>query len=89
MLSISSGCASTTNRIAAAAAEEGKARAQVVLPPLPGECRREVQHAAVQLGANAVAVLARERGQLDIANGIIRRCAHNYDTLKADLEGQN
>lgn len=87
MLSISSGCASTTSRISQAAAETGKARAQIVLPPLPNECRGSVPHAAVHLGADAVTVLARERAQLDVANGVILRCAQNYDALKAGLEG--
>lgn len=56
------------------------------LPILPGECRQAVPHAPAELGANAVVVLARERVQLDRANSVIRRCADNYDTIKAGLE---
>lgn len=59
----------------------------MVLPPLPGECRQTVPHAAAALGADAVIVLARERAQLNLANGVIRRCADNYDDLKTGLEG--
>jgi hypothetical protein len=58
----------------------------VILPPLPGECRQAIAHAAAALGDNAVIVLARERAQLDQANSVIRRCAANYDTLKRALE---
>lgn len=57
------------------------------MPPLPGECRQIVPHAPAALGADAVIVLARERGQLDWANGVIRRCADSYDNLKTGLEG--
>ena len=55
------------------------------LPPLPSECRRAIDHAPAELGANAVVVLARERAQLDRANGVIGRCAGNYDALRAEL----
>ena len=79
------GC-TPTSRIAEAAAVAGKARAGVVLPILPGECRQAVPHAPARLGDDAVATWARERQQLDLANGVIMRCADNYDTLKADLE---
>lgn len=58
----------------------------MLLPPLPGECRQALPHAAAELGANAVVVLARERLQLDRANGVITRCAENYDTIKAGME---
>lgn len=84
---ILSACAKPPNRIVEAANEQGKARAAVILPPLPVECRHAIPHAAAVLGANAVVVLARERAQLDQANGVIRRCADNYDDLKAGLEG--
>lgn len=57
-----------------------------MLPPLPGECRQAVPHAPAELGANAVVVLARERLQLERANGVISRCADNYDTIKAGME---
>jgi hypothetical protein len=59
----------------------------VVLPPLPGEFRQAVPHAPAMLGDDAVVVLARERGQLDWANGVIRRFAGYYDNLKTGLEG--
>jgi hypothetical protein len=83
-----SGCVGNS-RIARAAAEVGKARAGIVLPVLPGECRRTIDHALAPLGANAVVVLARERAQLDQANGVIRRCAGQYDRVKIELEGGN
>lgn len=57
-----------------------------MLPVLPAEFRHAVPHAPAPLGANAISVLARERAQLDRANGVIRRFADYYDTLKRDLE---
>jgi hypothetical protein len=58
----------------------------VILPPLPGECRQAIPHAPVALGSNPVSVLARERGQLDIANGTISRCAGFYADVKSRIE---
>lgn len=89
MLLSFSACVRPPNRIQQAAAEFGQARAGILLPPLPGECRAVIPHAPAQLGDNAIAVLARERAQLDRANGVIRRCAENYDTLKTELEGES
>ena len=86
MLLLSLSACSPASRIVQAASETGKARAGVILPVLPGECRQTVPHAVAGLGANAVAVLARERAQLDRANGVIGRCAAHYDTIKAGLE---
>ncbi len=86
LLSLSA-CARPPSRIAEAAAERGRAEAGVILPVLPGECRQTVPHAPARLGDDAVVVLARERAQLDLANGVIRRCGANYDNLKAELEG--
>jgi hypothetical protein len=40
----------------------------------------------VAIGNNPVVVLARERGQLDLANGIIGRCARFYADVKDGLE---
>lgn len=59
----------------------GTLSAGIELPPLPTKCRGNVPHAALREGDNAVAVLKRERAQLDVANGIIRLCAQNYDTV--------
>jgi hypothetical protein len=47
-----------------------------------------VSHAPAGLGDNAIIVLARERAQLELANGIIARCARNCDTIKTRLEGR-
>lgn len=58
------------------------------MPPLPGECRKTVPHAAVAVGDNPVVILARERGQLDLANGRIVRCADFYGDVKTGLEGK-
>ena len=80
-----SACARPPNRLALAAAEQGKAEARVLLPSLPGECRQAVPHASAVVGANAVVVLARERVQLDRANSVIRRCADNYDAIKSGM----
>jgi hypothetical protein len=87
LLLLSLSACARPNQIALAAAERGKAEAGVVLPPLPGEFRQAVPHAPAMLGDDAVVVLARERGQLDWANGVIRRFAGYYDNLKTGLEG--
>jgi hypothetical protein len=57
------------------------------MPPLPAECRRQIAHAAARIGDNAVIVLRLERGQVDLANDIIARCARFYSNVKAGLEG--
>ena len=88
MLLSLSACAKPPSRIVQAAAELGRAEAGIVLPVLPGECRQAVPHAPARLGEDAVVVLARERAQLDLANGVIRRCADNYDNLKTGLEAR-
>lgn len=82
------GCARPPDRIALAAAERGRVEAGILLPQLPAECRRAVPHAPAGLGDNVVIIWARERAQLDQANGVIRRCAENYDTVKSELEGR-
>lgn len=88
MLLSLSACARPPSRITAAAAEIGRVEAGIALPVLPGECRQVVPHANARLGDDAVIVLARERAQLDLANGVIRRCAENYDNLKLELGGR-
>lgn len=74
------------SRLAQAGAEQGRAQAQLFMPALPAECRQTLAHAAAVLGANPVVVLARERAQLDLANGVIVRCAGFYAQVKAGLE---
>jgi hypothetical protein len=64
-----------------AAQVTGTLSAGVELPPLPTQCRQRVPHAALREGDNAVSTLKRERAQLDVANGVIRLCAQNYDTV--------
>ena len=80
------GCTPSRTALQQAAAEQGRARAQVVLPVLPGECRRAVAHSVTILGANPVIVLARERAQLNLANDVIARCAGFYEQVKTGLE---
>ena len=84
MILACSGC--TPSRVAQAGDEQGRAQAQLFLPGQPGECRQAVPHAPAVLGANPVIVLARERAQLESANGVIDRCAGFYDQVKAGLE---
>lgn len=86
MISICSGCTPSKTALYQAASEQGRAAAKVILPPLPAECRQQVEHAPVAIGDNPVIVLARERSQLGVANGVIGRCADNYDRLKVGLE---
>ena len=88
MTSTFSGCAANQVELYRAAAEQGRAEARVVLPALPGECQRGLPHAAAGLGDNPVVVLARERSQLDAANGVIIRCAGFNAQVKAGLEGK-
>jgi len=40
------------------------------------------------LGANPVSVLARERAQLDQANGAIKRMGAFYDDVRSGMKGQ-
>lgn len=86
---VSSGCSSSQQARQAAGAEMGQAAARVILPVWPGECRRAVPHASAALGDSPVLVLRRERGQLDIANDQMHRCAAHYDGLKRSIEQGN
>lgn len=87
MILLCSGCAGNRTAQRLAAAEQGRAVAGVVLPAQPGECQRDIPHAAAVLGDNPVIVLARERGQLDLANDVRARCAGFYAQIKSGLEG--
>lgn len=61
-------------------------RAGVDLPAqMPARCRAATAHAAATLGAEAVSVLKRERGQLDVANADKRDCAGWYAGLAKRL----
>lgn len=84
---ICSGCASSSAQLYQAAAEKGRAETKVLLPVLPGECQSRIPHAAAVLGANPVIVLARERAQLDTANGVIMRCAGFYGQIQSGMKG--
>lgn len=88
MLTILICSACTESRISKAGADQGRAQAQLFMPVQPGECRRKVPHATAVLGANPVIVLARERGQLDLANDVLARCAGFYAQVKSGLEGK-
>lgn len=70
-----------------AAADTGRAAAQVTLPDLPDDCRRMEPHAALAPGAEARSVLKRERGATDRANARVGRCAGFYDDVKSGVEG--
>lgn len=77
------GC-STDAALKKAATGKGIAAARVTLPPLPGDCRELVPHAAINVGDEARSVLKAERRQLDKANARVGRCANHYDaTAKA------
>ncbi|MFP9138680.1 hypothetical protein ACLI1C_15990 [Devosia sp. XGJD_8] len=84
---ICSGCASTSAQLYQAAAEKGRAETKVMLPVLPAEFQTQVPHAPAVLGANPVIVLARERAQLDWANGVIRRFGDFYRHLQSGMKG--
>jgi hypothetical protein len=81
------GCATSPHqRIVDAGTERGRAEAAIKLPDWPAWCRQPVPHATLAVGANAVSVLARERGQLDFANQRAGNCGAEYDRIKAGLE---
>jgi hypothetical protein len=52
---------------------------------MPAQCRAATPHAAVKVGNQAVSALARERGQLDKANGKQSVCAGWYARLAAGM----
>lgn len=60
--------------------------AGVELPPLPERCKRQVPHASLATGSEAVVVLKRERAQLDVANATIALCARNYETVQQEFQ---
>ena len=81
-----SGCADDrVARIATAAAEEGKAKAEVDLPAYPPDCRRQEPHAPLVAGAETRSALKRERGALDRQNARTDRCAGWYDALDSEI----
>lgn len=83
-LTISSGCTTTGARLDAAGEAAGRAAAADALPDLPGECRRDVPHAALAAGMEARSAIALERRQTAEANASKRRCAAFYDRLRKE-----
>lgn len=83
-----SGCSTLSPDLRNAATTLGQARASIVLPSLPARCSTPTPHAALRLGDNAVAVLDRERHQLNKANGDKTDCAGFYNGLKAKLQSR-
>lgn len=63
----------------------GAARAGIVLPDLPEDCRRQEPHAELVVGAEVRTVLRRERSALDRQNARGGRCAGFYDDVKAGV----
>ncbi|QIG74529.1 hypothetical protein EVC10_021 [Rhizobium phage RHph_Y25] len=74
------GC-SATERLNRAASTKGQASAGVLLPPLPGDLRKQEAHAAVTEGQPVISILARERQALDRANARQARTVQFYDDL--------
>jgi len=58
----------------------------VTLPAYPADCTKKEPHAAIDVGAEALSVLKRERGQLDRANARVGRCAAFYVALRGKLK---
>lgn len=80
---LSSSCAN--KQLAAAASALGTQSAGINIPPAPPECQPSapnVPHAAFRKGDNAIAVLKRERNQLDQANGLRRICAEDREEMR-------
>lgn len=68
------GCGTLQERLHQASVEKGEAQADQTLQPLPAECYQDTPHAPLAAGQEVRSVLARERHQLDLANGSKRRC---------------
>ena len=80
------GCTTLSPDLRAAATVQGRASAGISIPAqMPAECRTAIPHALIRVGDQAVSALARERGQLDKANGKQAVCAHWYGKLAAGL----
>lgn len=84
-------CGSLQKRLEAAAARQGVAKADTLLPDMPADCRKEEPHTALYAGKEALVALRQEFGALDRANARIRRCNGRggfYDELKTGLEAK-
>lgn len=83
------GCAASSHQPQVnEAARIGTVGAGVTLPDLPDRCHTSFPHAALTEGAELVAILKRERAQLDGANRTIIACAEFYLQVKSELEGE-
>ncbi len=85
LLTTLTGCSTDGGRLEDAATKQGIAEARVILPKLPEHCRKEFEHAGLNVGGETRSVLKRERRQLDLANATIRACAVQYDKLREEL----
>jgi hypothetical protein len=72
----------------AAARDTALSNPKITLPDQPAECREAVPHAALRPDGEVRTALARERGQLKVANRRIADCAEFYDDVQANVGGQ-
>lgn len=67
----------------AAGAAAGVSRADISLPELPGECRKQYGLAPLKAGDEARIAIARSDAIIRAANLTIGNCAAFYDDVKA------
>lgn len=79
------GSCQSDQRMQAAGATIGVARAGVTLPEWPRECRKQYAHATIRAGDEARIAIAKERSVTRAANGTILTCAKFYDQLSKEL----
>lgn len=81
-----SSCSTLETRLDAASQQQGQAEARVSLPDAPAELTKQVPHAPISEGMEALTALKLERLALSRANGKIARWNAFYGALKENLE---
>ncbi len=74
-------------RVRAAGAAIGVARAGVTLPDIPGSCRKQYARASLRPGDEALIAIKRSDAIIDAANLTIRNCASWSDALRKEMSG--
>jgi hypothetical protein len=80
------GCRSTEGRLIEAAKAQGQAKAQVIIPALPDECRKHMGRVYPKAGEKARWTQKRWEFSADAVDRQIDDCAAFNDDLKSKLE---
>jgi hypothetical protein len=84
-----SGCATTEQRLALAAAEKGRAEARATVPDLPAGCRRHMERVTPRQGDRARWIQAKWEANADAVDRQIDNCAAFHDDFKHRIEGED